>query len=250
MATKQKADVVLFENELEKLASQQVEAEKGAGGPVFLSTKGGVLSYRDNPIAGNSIDVIVLASPVERLYYTSRYDPTKPEGPACFALGPTLSDLRPNPASLSPQHSQCVGCPKDAWGSNPMGGKGKACSEKRRLLVMTADSITTVENIKVAEVAALRTPVTSVRPFATYLQTIATTTKRPLSSVITRIAIVPDAKTQFKLSFSFVKAIDDMALVRALIDRANFELENAASSAGAEEDFGGAPAEAATSGKF
>lgn len=250
MATKPKNELALFENELEKLASQQVEAEKGAGGPVFLSTKGGVLSYRDNPIAGNSLDVIILASPVERLYYTSRYDPTKPEGPACFALGPTLSDLKPNPASLSPQHSQCVGCPKDAWGSSAAGGKGKACSEKRRLLVMTADSITTVDNIKTAEVAALRTPVTSVRPFATYLQTIATTTKRPLSSVITKISIVPDAKTQFKLNFQFVKAIDDMELVRALIARGNVELENAASSAGAEEDFGALPADNSTSGKF
>jgi hypothetical protein len=250
MATKPKNEVALFENELEKLASQQVEAEKGAGGPVFLSTKGGTLSYRDNPIAGNSIDVIILASPVERLYYTSRYDPTKPEGPACFALGPTLSDLKPNPASSSPQHSQCVGCPKDAWGSAAGGGKGKACSEKRRLLVMTADSITTPESVKVAEVAALRTPVTSVRPFATYLQTIATTTKRPLSSVITKISIVPDAKTQFKLNFQFVKAIDDMAIVRALIDRGNLELINADQSAGAEEEFSASPAEAATSGKF
>jgi len=249
MATKPKNEVVLFENELEQLASQQVEAEKGAGGPVFLSTKGGVLSYRDNPIANNNVDVVILAGPVERLYYTSRYDPTKPEGPACFALGPTLSDLKPNSSAPSPQHSTCVGCPKDQWGSAIGGGKGKACSEKRRLLVMTADSLTTAENVKVAEVAALRTPVTSVRPFATYLQTVASTTRRPLSSVITKISIVPDAKTQFKLQFNYVKPIEDMSVVRALIDRANVEMNNAVSSAGIEEEVEAAK-EAIASGKF
>lgn len=248
-----KNELALFESELEKLAAQSVEAEKGSGGPVFLSTKGGVLSYNGNPIAGNSVDVVILASPVERLYYTSRYDPTKPEGPACFALGPTLSDLKPNPASPSPQHTGCVGCPKDQWGSAGNGGKGKGCAEKRRLLIMTADSLTTPENVKVAEVAALRTPVTSVKPFATYLQTIATTTRRPLAGVITKISIVPDPKTQFKIQFNFVKPIDDMAMIRALIDRGAVEMANAVTTAGAEEDA--EPAEsfdqiAPASGKF
>lgn len=232
---KGKNELVAFTDELEKLAAAQVDAEK-SGGPVFLSTKGGILSYKDNPIAGNSIDVVVLASPVERLYYKSRYDPTKPEGAACFALGPTLSDLKPNPGSIEPQHSQCVGCPKDQWGSSLSGGKGKACAEKRRLLLMTADSIVSADSVKIAEVAALRTPVTSVKPFATYLQTIASTTRRPLSSVITKVSIVPDPKSQFKLQFSFVKAIEDMDIVRALIERSTLELNGAVATAGASEE--------------
>jgi len=238
---KGKNEVVLMQDELEKLAAAQVEAET-SGGPVFLSTKNGILSYKGNPIAGNSIDVVVLASPVERLYYKNRYDPNKPEGAACFALGPTLSDLRPNAAAIEPQHDKCVGCPKDQWGSSPLGGKGKACAEKRRLLIMTADSLSSPDNIKIAEVAALRTPVTSVKPFATYLQTIASTTRRPLSSLITNISIVPDPKSQFKLQFSFVKVIDDMAIVRALLDRAAIEVANAVATAGIEE--GGSSAEA------
>jgi hypothetical protein len=231
---KGKNEVALMQDELEQLAAAQVEAEK-SGGPVFLSTKNGILSYKGNPINGNSIDVVILASPVERLYYKSRYDPNKPEGAVCFALGPTLSDLKPNAASTEPQHSQCVSCPKDQWGSSPTGGKGKACAEKRRLLIMTADSLSSVENIKIAEVAALRTAVTSVKPFATYLQTIASTTKRPLSSLITNISIVPDPKSQFKLQFNFVKLIDDMAIVRALIDRSTLELANAVATAGMDE---------------
>jgi len=234
--------LAVFEDELKKLAEQAVTAERSSAGTAFLSTKGGILSYRDQPIAGNSLEVVILASPVERLYYTTRYDPTKIVGPACFALGSSGAGLKPNATSPEPQHDMCAGCPKDQWSSAANGGRGKACSEKRRLLIMTADSITTADNINVAEVAALRIPVTSVKGYATYLQTVATATARPLTGVITKIALVPDPKTQFRLQFSFVKAIEDLELVKALISRGQRELDNAIATAGIEEDDGVAPA--------
>jgi hypothetical protein len=86
-----------------------------------------------------------------------------------------------------------------------------------------------------AEVAALRTPVTSVRGFATYLQTVASATKRPLSAVVTNISIVPDPKTQFKLQFKFVRTIEDLAIVQALIARGDEEMGTAVATAGVEE---------------
>jgi hypothetical protein len=145
-----------------------------------------------------------------------------------------------------------MNCPKDQWGSAANGGKGKACAEKRRLLVMTADSIDTVETVNLGEVAALRTPVTSVRGFATYLQKVASATKRPLSAVVTRISVVPDAKTQFKLQFDFVRAIDNLDVVKALIARGDKELLAAVETAGVEEDAidTDVPVAAAKSGKY
>ena len=246
-----KNQVTVFESELEKMASASMVAERSTAGTVFLSTKGGALSYRDNPIAGNTLDVVILSSPVERLYYTSRYDPTNPAGPVCFALGATLTGLKPNAASPEKQNDMCMNCPKDQWGSAANGGKGKACAEKRRLLVMTADSIGSVEAVNLGEVAALRTPVTSVRGFATYLQKVASATKRPLSAVVTRISVVPDAKTQFKLNFDFVRAIEDLDVVKALIARGEKELNTAIETAGVEETTDDeAPAIAAKSGKY
>jgi len=231
-----KNQLTVFESEMEKLANAGLQAEKNSVGTSFLSTKGGTLTYKDNPIAGNAIDVVIISSPVERLYYTSRYDPTNPAPPACFALGPTMTSLKPNPLAPEKQCDTCQGCPKDQWGSATNGGKGKACSEKRRLLIMTADSITSVDSIAMAEVAALRTPVTSVKPFAVYLQKVANATKRPLSAVVTKISLTPDAKTQFKLNFDFVRTIDDMDVIKALIARGEKELQNAIDSAGAVED--------------
>ena len=99
--------------------------------------------------------------------------------------------------------------------------------------------------------AALRTPVTSVRGFATYLQKVASATKRPLSAVVTRISVVPDAKTQFKLNFDFVRAIEDLDVVKALIARGEKELSNAIETAGVEETTDDeAPAIATKSGKY
>jgi len=230
-----KNQVALFENELEKMAQASLEAEKGSAGITFLSTKGGILTYKDNPIAGNSLEVVVIASPVERLYYTARYDPTKPAGPVCFALGQTMTGLKPNVNSEQKQSDTCANCPKDQWGSSTTGGKGKACAEKRRLLIVTADSIGSIDAVNMAEVAALRAPVTSVKAFAVYLQKIANAVKRPLSAVVTKISLVPDPKTQFKLEFDFVREIDDVEIIKALITKGEKEMTNAVETAGIDD---------------
>jgi len=225
-----KNEIVTFESELAKLAEQSIAAEKSSAGVSFITTSGGTLKYRDNPIAKNELEVVVLASPIERLYYTSRYDPTNNAPPTCFALGSTLTGLKPSHLSDTPQSELCETCPKNQWGSASNGGKGKACSEKRRLFLITSDSIATPEAVNMGEVAALRIPVTSVKGFATYVQTVASTVKRPLAGVVTKIALVPDPKTQFKIQFTFVKAIESIDIVKALLARGEKEVANAINS--------------------
>ena len=222
-----KNEIVTFESELAKMAEQGIQAEKSSAGISFITTSGGVMKYRDNPIAGNSLEVIVLSSPVERLYYTSRYDPTNNAPPSCFALGSTITGLKPSHLSDSPQSELCETCPKNQWGSATNGGKGKACSEKRRLFLMTADSADSANAVSLGEVAALRIPVTSVKGYSTYVQTVASTVKRPLAAVVTKVSLVPDPKTQFKIVFSFVKTIEDIDVIKSLIARGEKEMLNA-----------------------
>ena len=81
-----KNQIALFEDELAKLANASVKAEQAGLGATFLSTKGGTLTYRGNPITGNKLQCVILSAPVERLYYDARYDPTKLVGPKCFAI--------------------------------------------------------------------------------------------------------------------------------------------------------------------
>lgn len=228
-----KNQIALFEDELAKLANASVKAEQSGLGATFLSTKGGILTYRGNPITGNKLQCVILSAPIERLYYDARYDPTKLVGPKCFAIAPVATGMGPSDRAEGKQHDTCEGCPKNEWGSSANGGKGKACRETRRLLLIPADSIGSVDAVNAAEVAALRPPVTSLKNYSTYVQTVATTLKRPPLAVISEIAITPDAKTQFKVTFSLVKAIDDMDIVRALLGRADKEVEKAIETAGA-----------------
>jgi hypothetical protein len=238
-----KNQLALFEDQLAAMATESVKAEQSGLTTTFLSTKGGALTYRGDTITGNKLPCVILAAPVERLYYDSRYDPTKIVGPKCFAIAAVANNMGPGAAVEAPEHSTCEGCPKNEWGSATNGGKGKACRETRRLLLIPADSITTPESVAAAEIAALRPPVTSLKNYSNYVQTIAATLKRPPLAVITEIAVVPDPKTQFKVVFNMVKAIDDPAIIQAIIQRAKDETQKAIDSAGAVED-GGAEAPA------
>lgn len=226
-----KNQLSLFEDQLAAMAAETVKAEQT--GAAFLSTKSGTLTYRGNPITDNKLACVVLAAPIERLYYDSRYDPTKIVGPKCFAIAQVQTGMGPAKNVEAPEHATCEGCPKNEWGSSMNGGKGKACRETRRLLVIPADSIGSVAAVATAEIAALRPPVTSLKNYSGYVQTIAATLKRPPLAVVTEISVVPDAKTQFKVMFNMVKSIDDMAIIQAIMARAASEVDKAIATAGA-----------------
>jgi hypothetical protein len=222
-----KTDVTVFEDQLAALAAETLEAEQSSQQIAFLSTQGGTLKYRGNPIAGNALDCVILAAPVERLYYSQRYDPAKIVPPDCAAISILATGMKPVETAPAKQHATCEGCPKNEWGSSPTGGKGKACRETRRLLLIPADALTSAAAVETAEVAALRPPVTSLKNYATYAQTIAATYRRPPLSMITKVAVLPDPKTQFKVAFNMVKPIEDQSIIQALIIRAKKEAETA-----------------------
>jgi hypothetical protein len=100
------------------------------------------------------------------------------------------------------------------------------------MLLIPADSIGTAAAVEAAEVAALRPPVTSLKNYASYVQTIAATLKRPPLAVVTEISVVPDPKTQFKVVFTMVRSIDDTEVIQALIKRAGVETKRAIETAG------------------
>lgn len=229
-----KNQVALFEDQLAAMASESVKAEKTGLQTAFLSTKGGVLTYRGDVITSNKLPCVILSAPVERLYYDSRYDPTKIVGPKCFAIASVATGMGPSAASESKQSDNCESCAMNQWGSAANGGKGKACRETRRLLLIPADSLTSAAAVAVAEVAALRPPVTSLKNYSSYVQTIAATLRRPPLAVITEISVVSDPKTQFKVVFNMVKAIEDPEIIQALIKRAAEETEKAIATAGME----------------
>lgn len=196
-----------WEEELAKDASEaaSVEANVGAGGN-YLSTRGGILKYKDNPIEGNAINVIVLNHVIENAYYGgARFDPDSPANPVCFAIGKDEKSLAPHEESEEPQHDACEGCPMNEWESADT-GRGKACKNIRRLALLTEDALD--EGVEDAEAAFIKVPVTSVSNWATYVRKLKETTNRPPYAFITEIKLVPDPKTQFKMQFRLVEELD------------------------------------------
>lgn len=244
-----KNQIALFEDELAKMAEAEASEARSSASSSYLGTKNGVLTYQGNPLPDNEIECVVISAPTERMYYANRYDPDNPEGPACFALAPHVPGMKPSPASVNVQHEECATCPQNEWGSASQ-GKGKACKETRRVMIVPLDSLESEDKIASCEVAAVRPPVTSLKNYSTYVQGVAATTKRPLAGVITKIKLVPDAKTQFKMLFETVSLVEDMGIIKALMNRGARELENALAATSESHGEGEGAEKVAPSDKF
>ena len=129
-------------------------------------------------------------------------------------MGRDASEMKPHEDVDDPQSEDCASCPQNAWGSGE--GKGKACKNGRRMMVVPAGTWTgsewklfsTAEEFTNLEMALIKVPVMSVKGYSGYVQKLTNVLKRPPFAVITEIAVVPDAKSQFKLTFSTLAEID------------------------------------------
>jgi len=226
MATKPapvKAQVNKYEEELAKFAVQAA-SQVQVGASNFISTRGGRLSYQGNPVPGDKMNVIVVASMLENHYYTDRFDAENPASPKCFAFSETGDGMGPHEMSEAPQSELCAKCQQNEWGSADI-GRGKACKNIVRLGVITEDGL---EDVGAAELAVIKIPVTSVREWANYVSQIASTLKRPPFAVVTEVSIVPDPKTQFKLKFKLIGQITDGDTIQEIMDRRELVLNELA----------------------
>jgi len=206
-----------WDEKLAKLAeiSAGVEDSVNLGGN-YISLKGGVFSYNGGTIPGNKMNVIVLDHVLENVYYEGRYDPDNPQSPVAFALGRDEETLRWHEDSDERYAGElCKDSDINQWGSADT-GRGKAAKNLRRLALITEDSL---EHIADADVAMLKIPVTSVKAWAGYVRSLADQLKRPPLAVVTEIGIIPDAKTQFKLTFKLIGTIDDGDTIGELIEK-------------------------------
>lgn len=231
MTTKQElAKLEEMKKRMAEMAKRDASAEAATASSPFISLRSGIMTLNGNQLANNEIDCVILTAPIERQYYEGRFDPENPRPPVCFALGTDPRNIIPSPGSEHQQHETCKGCPKDEWGSSEISAKGKACKETRRLILLPADAIESADAVKTSDIACLRPPVTSVKNFSTYTQTVAAAHGVPLFGVLTKIKVVPDAKSQFKTAFSVLSPITDTSILAALMERSAHELEVALAS--------------------
>lgn len=189
--------------DLAKYASEISAALPVAAGD-FLGTRGGRLTYKGQPVAGDRMDVVILDFIRENQYYPGIFNPDAPSSPVCYAYGNDDSTRTPHPKSAEPQSETCASCPLNQFGSSDT-GKGKMCKNVIRLALVPAGALDDLAN---TDVAFLKVPVTSVKAFSAYAQQIAQSLKRPPFAMVTRISLHPDPKAQFRVAFEAVEPIE------------------------------------------
>lgn len=214
--------MVSWSEELAKRAQSAAAIEENVGsGGAFISLKGGQMSFNGATVPGNKMNVVVLDHILEYTYYADGYDSDNPQPPDAYALGRDENTLRWHENSIPKYAGElCKDSDINQWGSAEK-GKGKACKNQRRLALLPEDEAGDAETIEEATPAFLRIPVTSVKGWAGYVRQLEKTLQRPPLGVITEISVVPDAKTQFKLQFKLVEAIEDGDVIEALMAKAD-----------------------------
>lgn len=225
--------LVKWDAELAKQAEIAAGMEANTGGGQFFSTKSGVLSWQDAPLPGNQMGVIILDSVLENVYYEGRYDPETPQGPVCFAFSREEKTMAPHPVVTEAGNQQCgasglcSGCPMNEFGSAET-GKGKACRNTRRLAMIPAGSFNTQtgkfelnedpEHYTSIGMGFMKLPVMSVKGYASFVKQVAGALKRPPFGIVTKVKIVPDPKSQFRVVFEPIMSLPD-ELMEAVMAR-------------------------------
>jgi hypothetical protein len=206
--------------ELEKYAKDDAAKERPS--VTKLSLKGGMLAYQGQEMPNNEMEVIILSATFMNTLYLGAYDPDKIVNPDCFALAMDEEDLKPHEDVADPYGSEdghCKGCPNAEWGTGLRDGKptrGKLCKEKRRLVVMPAED---GADYAKSELAILEISVTNVGHYASYVNTLAASIKRPMWAVRTLIKVSRHRVNQYQLDFSPVGFIETMEELDAIKGR-------------------------------
>ena len=179
-------DGVMQGNALISMPDSALDAYKGAfktrekskpklSGARSFSTRGGTFRLGDEDL-GDFMELCIIDWVYTNTFYEGRYDPGNTRGPACAAIGRDdhdhllpfgVGDAIGDGGEYSPIHNACGDCPKNEWGSDPQGGKGKACKNSVRLIVAAVEEVRYAQENgqSAAQVPTyyLNVPVTSVQ---------------------------------------------------------------------------------------
>jgi len=198
--------VMTWKEKMAMVTAQAAATEAPKGG--WLSFKGGNIVYDDSNIPGNTMDVVVVDFALENAYYEDKYNPAKTVPPTCYAIGRDEESMRPHPDCESPQSPQCGipgtdnCCPMNEWASDPEGGRGKACKNSRRIIIMPADAIKKgTEAITKAGTLVCKIPSTSLKNFSKYVNQCVKVLEVPPFGVTTRLSTKPHPTNLFEVNW-------------------------------------------------
>lgn len=175
--------LVNYEEQLKKelgQLSQQLEPPSSNK----ISTKGKLFALPGGQSSPGPMSCIVLDWVAVNMIYKGGYNPNVRQPPLCWAIGKNLDELKPSEAVKEPQSTDCASCPKNAWGSGP-NGKGKACKNQRRLLIVAPNFKSSDEPM------SLYVSPTGLKSWNAYVKRLASEQGKLPVQVITKISFDP-----------------------------------------------------------
>jgi len=198
------------EERRQKILERQAKAQEGMRTTgQFIGFKNAVLKVDGVAVPGNKATVRVLAAVPERAWYAGAYDSDVTQVPACYAI----DSGEPHPDASDPQADTCAECPKNKWGTAPPRpgsqekfGKGKACREGARVIVVAAAT-----PLKIAPMYTAKIPVTSLGAVNSFIDRCASNGKLT-GEFKTALSVVEDKKSFFKVHLDIESHDADMDL--------------------------------------
>lgn len=153
-----------------------------------ISTNGKLFKLPNGQTSPGPFQCVILDWRNFNRYYPpgNEYNPQNPKPPACFAINQMLEDLAPHEKAGSPQSDDCASCKHNQWGSDPRGGRGKACENRVKIALVPADAD---EN---SEVYVLSVSPTAVKHWANYVNGLRAVDRHPIE-VVTTLSFDPNA---------------------------------------------------------
>jgi hypothetical protein len=212
-----KTEIVDYEKLLADMAKKATATERPSSSTI--SVRSGILMYNKEPVKGNKLEVIIIDSTHANTYYDTEWDQDNPTNPVCWAYSkdPDNEEMVPHPKATKPQHENCQHCPHNQWGSDPKGGRGKACKNSRTLAMLPGD--VTAEEVVTSEVATQSLPTTSVKEWSNYVNQASAMFGRPPLGMRTELSVEPHVKHQFHVKFKPLGPVD-IGMIKALMDKA------------------------------
>ncbi len=191
-----------------------------------ISTKGGTFTFNGEDI-GRELSIVPLGAIHLNILYHGNYNPDQPGGAACFAINhdqlqlappPTL-DLAEEQGEIGRQSDSCKTCWANAFGSNPRTGKGKACNNRIRLVVMSMPEDFgdfTAEYVQQASLAFINIPTMSRDNWSTFANKIVKGYGVPVFFAPCEMTVRPHDKYLFEVDFEELGLIETVDIIDAL----------------------------------
>ena len=209
-------EIASWKSDLEAAATKIAKNERNDDNG-FISLKSGIMTYQDNPIRDNKLEVVVVAASFARSCFMRPYDADDKAPPECFSNAIDAVDLAPHENVPTPFATVCneKSCEWAVFGS-ALQGAGPRCKTRRKLMVMPVSGL---DNPIEADIATLALPPTSIKNWSSYANKIASGAGLPPWGVKTMITVRPHPKKQFEVTFESTGPIEGDTTLSAIHSR-------------------------------